>query len=78
MNTKQTQKLLSFAIAVLTALSTLVAHDDAKAAQLAFLQSCSTATSVTGRLIYVGTYSINGQTFQQTFATWCPQSLSVQ
>lgn len=78
MNARKIQKLLSLSIAVLTAFSTFVAHDKAEAAQLAYLQSCTTATSVTGRLIYVGTYSFNGQTFTQTFASWCPQSIGVQ
>jgi hypothetical protein len=46
----------------------------------AFLQSCAFGTSVSGQSVYVGIYSVNGQTFSRTFpaaAGWCPQTLEV-
>jgi hypothetical protein len=46
-------------------------------AATAFLQSCEMGTSVTGRMVYVGTYSYGGQTFSRSFASYCPQTLEV-
>jgi hypothetical protein len=49
---------------------------DASAAT-AYLQSCQSGTSVTGRMIYVGTYNYGGQYFTRNFDHWCPMSVEV-
>lgn len=46
-------------------------------AAIAFLQHCETGTSVTGRLIYIGTYQYAGQLFQRTFTEWCPATIEI-
>lgn len=38
---------------------------------------CTPETSVTGRLIYVGTYSYGGQQIQRAFNSMCPMSIEV-
>lgn len=46
-------------------------------AATAFLQSCHSGTSVTGHLIYLGTYVYNGQYFQRNFDSYCPFTVEV-
>lgn len=61
------------ALAVVAALLSAPAH-----AQLHFsLVKCEAATSVTGRFIYVGTYSNGLQVVQRNFTSYCPPSLQV-
>jgi hypothetical protein len=60
----------------LISIALLAASLDASAAT-AYLRSCDSATSVTGRFIYVGTYAYGGQTFQRTFTSYCPSSVEV-
>lgn len=43
----------------------------------AFLESCRSGTSVTGRFIYIGTYRYGNQRFGRTFESWCPSSVQV-
>lgn len=78
MTNRKCQKLLSFAIAILTAVSALIQHDDAKAGALAYLVSCNSTTSVTGQFMYVGVYSYAGRQFTQGFRSYCPQSIEIQ
>jgi hypothetical protein len=54
------------------ALAPIPAH-----AATAFLVNCQTATSVTGRFMYVGTYNYGGQQFTRSFGSYCPQSVEV-
>ena len=44
----------------------------------AYLVNCRTTTSVTGMMIYVGTYRMGNQIFTETFAYYCPQVIEVQ
>lgn len=50
----------------------------ASASVTAFLVNCRTATSVTGILVYVGTYQYGGQEFEKTFSSWCPSSIQIR
>jgi hypothetical protein len=43
----------------------------------AFLVSCHPEAGVTGRLIYVGTYTYGGRYFERTFTQWCPSTIEV-
>lgn len=79
MNTKQIRKLLACSITILGALSALTAPDKAQAYTMqAYLQNCSTQTSVTGRMIYVGTYAAGGNTYTFSFASYCPSVVNLQ
>lgn len=62
---------------IAAALTLLVSAAPAFAA-LAYLERCDTGTSVTGRFVYIGTYNYAGHRFQQTFTSYCPQSIDVQ
>lgn len=58
------------------AIAVLLMASQAQAAT-AYLVSCNTGTSVTGRFVYIGTYEYNGQRFQRASFSWCPQSIQV-
>lgn len=74
MNRKTRKHLHTLAAILVVILTSYV--DDAKAAT-AFLVSCQTGTSVTGRFVYVGTYQYGGRYFEKAFTTYCPQSIEV-
>lgn len=46
-------------------------------AATAFLTSCRVGTSVTGQLIYIGTYQYGGRYFERAFQQWCPVQVEV-
>jgi hypothetical protein len=46
-------------------------------AATAYLQSCNSTSSVTGRHIFVGVYSYGGQLIEQTFTSYCPHSIEI-
>ena len=43
----------------------------------AYLQSCTMGNSVTGRMVYIGTYNYAGNIFQRAFASYCPNQVEV-
>lgn len=63
--------------AALTAIALLGAHVPAQAAT-AYLLSCNSSSSATGRLIYVGTYAYQGVTLNYAFDSYCPYSIEIQ
>lgn len=75
---KTIRQLVTLLAMALTFVMSLPLAKKANAGMLAFLERCETGTSVTGQLIYIGTYSVGGTRFQQTFTRYCPQTLEVQ
>lgn len=65
-------------IATITAAFALLTSAAPAFAAMAYLERCDTGTSVTGRLVYIGTYNYMGHRFQQSFTSFCPQSIDVQ
>ena len=78
---------MKFNIAALAAALTLCAatlspaqagvFDNLGSPNTAYLQSCRSGASVTGRPIYIGTYVINGNTFERAFESPCPNTIQV-
>lgn len=54
----------------------LLASQGASAAT-AFLMSCQSGSSVTGHLVWTGTYQYGGRYFERTFSGQCPYSVEV-
>ena len=47
-------------------------------AATAYLVSCTSSSSATGKLIYVGVYNHAGATLTFTFSTYCPYSVELE
>lgn len=63
----------------------LIGACSAANAATAYLQSCTTGTSVTGKYVFIGTYEYMGSVFTYTFlpsqtptGTSCPNSVEIQ
>lgn len=56
----------------------LAAYATPAQAATAYLITCNSATSATGRLIYVGTYDYAGVTLTYTFEKYCPNSIEIE
>lgn len=71
-----TMKSFVYALYAVAIASILVSACPANAAT-AFLESCYPTTSVTGRLVYVGTYVYGGARVERVFPYMCPMSIEV-
>ena len=55
----------------------VIVSTNASAATAFLTGSCQMQNSVTGMLIYVGTYQYGGHYFTKAFTSWCPMSIEI-